>query len=72
MRGAVNLFEEIGRELNIEPDETTADKMFTLETVACLGACALAPVMVVGSKYYGKLTPDKVRAAMDFYRKGPQ
>jgi len=71
LRGSVNLREQLHRELDIEPGQTTPDKMFTLETVACLGACALAPVMTIGSKYYGKLTPEKVRAALKGYRKGP-
>ena len=43
--------------LGIEDGETTPDFQFSLETVACLGACAVSPVMVVDGKYYGKLTP---------------
>jgi NADH:ubiquinone oxidoreductase subunit E len=43
--------------LGIGDGETTKDMRFSLETVACLGACALSPVMVVNGKYYGKLTP---------------
>lgn len=68
LRGAVNLREEITRQLDIEPGETTPDKLFTLEMVACLGACALAPVMTVDSTYYGKLTAERVRQALDSYR----
>ena len=69
LRGAPNLREEIGRELNIGPGETTEDRMFTLDVVACLGACALAPVMTIGSKYYGNLTPAKLKAALAAHRK---
>ena len=65
LRGAVNLREEITRQLDIEPGQTTQDKMFTLETVACLGACALAPVMVVDDKYYEKVTPDRLRKILE-------
>ena len=65
LRGSTNIREEISRRLGIGVGETTADEEFTLETVACLGACALAPVMTIGSKYYGKLTADKIEAILD-------
>ena len=68
LRGAVNLRDEISRQLGIDDGETTEDKIFTLETVSCLGACALAPVMAVGSQYHGQLTAEKVRQTLDFYR----
>ena len=68
LRGANNLRDEICRQLGIEDGETTDDRMFTLESVACLGACALAPVMAVGGKYHGKMTPDKVAQTLDDYR----
>ncbi len=69
LRGAVNVRDEITRLLGITEGETTADKLFTLEVVACLGACALAPVMSVDTKYYSKLTPKKVAKALDAYRR---
>ncbi len=68
LRGAVNLLDEITRQLDINEGETTPDKLFTLETVACLGACALAPVMAVGSQYHGQLTTEKLRKTLDEYR----
>ena len=68
LRGGAKLRDEVCRVLDIEPGQSTPDKMFTLETVACLGACALAPVMTIGDKYYGKLTLDKVRNILDSYR----
>ena len=46
--------------LGIEDGETSEDMLFSLETIACLGACALSPVMVVDGKYYGKMTPQRV------------
>ena len=66
--GALNLKEEIGRQLDIAVGETTPDKLFSLEVVACLGACALAPVMTVGHKYYGEMTPGKLRKTLELYR----
>ncbi len=48
-------------ELKIKPGETTADGLFTLEDVACLGCCSLAPVIMINGEAYGKLTPDNVR-----------
>ena len=59
---------EIERRLGIGEGQTTDDKMFTLEVVACLGACALAPVMTVGSQYHGQMTLEKVRQTLDEYR----
>jgi len=48
--------EALKEELNVESGETTEDKLFTLETVACLGCCSLAPVMMIGEETFGKLT----------------
>jgi NADH-quinone oxidoreductase subunit E len=53
IRGAGQLVEELERELGIGPDETTEDLKFTVKTVNCVGACAMAPVMIVGEKYHG-------------------
>jgi NADH-quinone oxidoreductase subunit E len=60
LRGFTNIRDEIKRQLDIEAGQTTADKKFTLEVVACLGACALAPVMAVNTTYHGGMTPEKV------------
>jgi NADH-quinone oxidoreductase subunit E len=69
LRGFTNLRDEITRQLGITPGKTTKDKMFTLEVVACLGACALAPVMTVNSAYYGQMTPKKIRETLEVYKK---
>ena len=53
IRGAGQLVEELERQLGIGPDETTEDLKFTIKTVNCVGACAMAPVMIVGEKYWG-------------------
>jgi len=56
--------------LNIKNGETTPDKLFTLESVACLGCCSLAPVMMIGEESYGKLTGKKAtRIVNDIKRK---
>ncbi|MCY2929621.1 MAG: NADH-quinone oxidoreductase subunit NuoE [Planctomycetota bacterium] len=65
LRGAENLQEELTRRLGVAPGQTTADGLFTLETVACLGACALAPVMMIDGTYFGKLTSEKIVAALE-------
>ncbi|NPA75292.1 MAG: NADH-quinone oxidoreductase subunit NuoE [Euryarchaeota archaeon] len=61
VNGAVNIAEAIKEEIGIEEGQTTEDGLVTLERVACLGCCSLAPVIMINDKVYGKLTPDKVR-----------
>ena len=68
LKGSMWLRDEITRHLDVEEGGTTADGQFTLETVACLGACALAPVMTVDGTYYGQMTPEKVRDTLERYR----
>ena len=58
VRGSVPLISGIERVLGIKPGETTGDGEFSLELVNCLGACALAPIIVVDEKFYGKVTQD--------------
>ncbi len=53
IRGAVNLVEELEKKLDVKAGGTTKDGMFTLEKVNCVGACAMAPVVVVGDQYHG-------------------
>ena len=54
--------------LGIKAGETTDDEMFTLETVNCLGACALAPIVVVDGDYHGQISVQKVDALLDKYQ----
>lgn len=63
VRSAPAVVEELERILGIKNGETTQDMKFTLETVNCLGACALGPIVVMNGKYHGQMTPEKVRAA---------
>ncbi len=66
--GAFNIREEIERQLHIKDKETTQDGRFSLEVVACLGACAIAPVMAVGTDYHGEMTSDKIARTLKNYK----
>ena len=69
VRGAPRILSEIERKLGIRPGETTPDGMFTLETVNCLGACALGPLMVVGKDYHGRMDMAKVSPTIKIYER---
>ena len=60
IRGSVTLLDAIRDILDIAPDETTADGLYSLEVVNCLGACALAPVMVIDDVWYGQMTSERL------------
>ena len=61
VNGADRIAEAVKEELGIGDNETTADGLFSLSLVSCLGCCSLAPVMMINEDTYGSLTPDKVR-----------
>jgi NADH-quinone oxidoreductase subunit E len=67
VRGGMNIRKTVKQFLGVEENETTPDFKFTFETVACLGACALSPVLLVDKTYYGKLTPAKVGKVLKQY-----
>lgn len=69
VRGGQKISDEITDFLKIKPDETTKDNFFTLKVVNCLGACAIGPVLVVDSKYYGNMTASKAKKILSGYRK---
>jgi NADH-quinone oxidoreductase subunit E len=58
LKGAPRISEAICQEYGIQPGGTTSDRLFTLQAVNCVGACALAPVMIVDGKYYDGVTPE--------------
>ena len=58
LKGAPRISEAICTEYRISPGDTTEDRLFTLQAVNCVGACALAPLMIVDGKYYDGVTPD--------------
>jgi NADH-quinone oxidoreductase subunit E len=60
VRGSGKVLEEMEKQLGIKAGETTPDMEYTLETVACIGACALAPTMTIDGEVYGKMTTKKV------------
>ena len=60
VRGGARILSVVEKQLGIKPGETTDDLEYTLETVACIGACALAPTMVIGNEVQRKMTPKKV------------
>ncbi|MGI6223207.1 MAG: NAD(P)H-dependent oxidoreductase subunit E [Prevotella sp.] len=61
VRGAEKLLDEFRRILGIEVGQTTPDGLFSLDCLRCVGACGLAPVVVVGKKVYGRLQPSEIR-----------
>ncbi len=70
VRGGPGVVEEIERQLGIQAGETTADGLFSLETVNCLGACALGPVVVIDGHYFSKVRKPQVRKLLDDARAG--
>jgi len=59
VRGALKILEKIERDLGIKPGETTKDLKVSLESVNCVGACALGPMVIVDGKYHGQMTSEK-------------
>ena len=68
VKGGHGMIQAVSRELGITEGQTTQDMRFTFETVACLGTCFLAPVVMVGSDYYGNMTSARVRGILDRYK----
>jgi NADH-quinone oxidoreductase subunit E len=67
VRGSTNIINAIQQALGIEPNETTEDMRYTFETVACLGTCFLAPVMMINNDYYGHLNARKIKSILERY-----
>ncbi len=68
VRGGRAISETLKRTLGINEGETTADRMFSLESVRCLGACGLGPVVVVDEQVYGRMKPGKVGEILSHYK----
>jgi len=68
VRGGQRIADRIARELEIEPGETTPDMNFTLETVNCLGCCAIGPIMMIDGEYYGQMTIQKAISLLNEYK----
>lgn len=69
VRGADNVLQEFKRQLDIEVGETTEDGKFSLSCLRCVGACGLAPVVLVGEKTYGRVSPEMVKEIIEKYNK---
>ena len=69
VKGGRSILRFMKRELALDEGETSPDYQFTLETVACLGACFLAPTMMINRAYFGRLSPPKVTSIMTEYGK---
>ena len=68
VKGAQAVFEHLQELLGIGPGECTEDGLFSLEACRCIGACGLAPVMMINDEVYGNLTPDKLEGILAKYR----
>jgi NADH-quinone oxidoreductase subunit E len=65
VRGSSRILKDIQSQLQVNPGETTKDRLCTLETVACFGSCALAPVVVMDDRVYGRMNPSKVHGLLE-------
>ncbi len=66
------MLDEVSGQLGIQPGETTNDRLFTMECVNCLGACALGPVVVLNDVYHHHMTPGKLRKLIQTIRNAEQ
>jgi len=72
VRGSNRILKDVKSRLSVETDGTTDDRMFTLETVSCFGACALAPVVVVDASVNGRMGPSRTREIIETLKKDEQ
>jgi NADP-reducing hydrogenase subunit HndA len=68
VKGAQAILDELCKELNLKPGDTSDDLNFTLEATRCLGACGLAPVIMINDDVYGRLVPSDIKRIIDKYR----
>ncbi|HBC98095.1 MAG TPA: NADH-quinone oxidoreductase subunit NuoE [Clostridium sp.] len=68
--GSMVVMDELEKAIGIRPGDTTDDLKFSINTVNCIGCCAIGPVMMINDKYYGNLTPKLVQKILDEYRGG--
>ena len=68
VKGAGDILDEVKAKLKIDPEEMTPDGLFSLDATRCIGACGLAPVVMIGDDVYGKLTKNDVAAMLDKYK----
>lgn len=68
VKGSASIMERLERELGITADETTKDGVFSLEVVACIGACGLAPVIAINGQFHANLKSDDIPGILESYR----
>jgi NADH-quinone oxidoreductase subunit E len=66
--GSMVVLDELEKMLDIKAGQTTKDFKFSINTVNCIGCCAIAPVMMINERYYGNLTPKMIKEILDEYR----
>mgnify|MGYP002394930707 FL=1 len=68
VKGSAGVLDALVKELGAEPGSTTREGLFSLEVVACIGACGLAPVIAINDEFHARVTPDDVAGILDEYR----
>ena len=68
VKGSKSVLDAIEKNLKIQPNQTTRDGLFSLEVVACIGACGLAPVININGEFHAGVTPDSVADILEMYR----
>jgi len=69
VKGSAKVLESMCRDLKVQPGQTTRDGLFSLEVVACIGACGLAPVITIDGEFFAGMTPDKAKKIVQSYRR---
>jgi NADH-quinone oxidoreductase E subunit len=69
VKGSLGVLKALSRELKIEPGQTTRDGLFSLEVVACVGACGLAPVICINGEFHAQVSPDNLKKILQIYRR---
>ncbi len=72
VKGSAKLLETLKRELGVEPGRTTRDGMFSIEVVACIGACGLAPAISINGEFHARVTPEEIPVILGNCRKSAQ
>jgi NADH-quinone oxidoreductase E subunit len=67
VQNSIKILEALKKQLKVEPGNTTKDGLFTLEVVACIGACGLAPVISIDGEFYAQMTPEKIGQILGKY-----
>ena len=69
VKGSLGLLETVQQATGLQPGLTSRDRLFSLEVVACLGACGLSPVMCINGEFHARMTPNKARTLLENLRK---